>query len=140
MPAKNGDTLRVHYTGTLEDGTEFDSSRGRAPLEFVLGKRMLVEGFERAVVGREAGETLRVTIPPAQAYGDMDADLLFTVPLSEVPPHLALEPGLRLALSSPEGDMDVTVRHLNETSVVLDANHPLAGRELTFEIEIISVK
>ncbi|MCL2123527.1 MAG: peptidylprolyl isomerase [Desulfovibrionaceae bacterium] len=139
MPIKNGDAVRVHYTGTLADGVVFDSSRERDPLEFVLGKRMLIEGFEKALIGRKAGEHVRVTIPAAEAYGDVDSSLLFEVPLREVPSHITPEAGLQLSLSSPEGDMDVTVTHVDNDRIVLDANHPLAGKELHFDIEVISV-
>ena len=139
MGIKNGDTVRVHYTGTLADGTVFDSSREREPLECVLGKRMLIEGFEKALIGRGAGERVRVTIPAGEAYGDVDNSLLFEVPLSEVPAHITPEPGLQLSLSSPEGDMEVTIAHVDGNGIVLDANHPLAGKELTFDIDIISV-
>jgi len=139
MIIKEGDTVRVHYTGTLADGAVFDSSRERDPLEFVLGKRMLIEGFENALIGRKAGEHVRVTIPAGEAYGDVDEQLIFNVPLSEVPPHITPEAGLCLSLSSPEGDMDVTITHVDADSIVLDANHPLAGKELTFDIEVVSV-
>jgi peptidylprolyl isomerase len=140
MTIKKGDTVRVHYTGTLADGTEFDSSRDRDPLEFILGKNMLIEGFEKALVGRQAGEHVRVTIPAAEAYGDVDENLLFKAPLPEIPSHIAPEPGLQLSLSSPEGDMEVTITRVDDSTVVLDANHPLAGKDLTFDIEVVSVK
>ena len=139
MAIRTGDTVRVHYTGMLADGAVFDSSRDREPLEFVLGKRMMIEGFEKALLGRKAGEHVRVTIPAAEAYGGSDDNLMFKVPLSEVPPHITPEPGLQLSLSSSEGDMEVTVTHVDEAMIVLDANHPLAGRDLTFDIEVVSV-
>ena len=139
MSIKNGDTIRAHYTGTLADGTEFDSSRGRDPLEFVMGKQMLIAGFEQALLGRAAGDKLRVTIPPLEAYGEIDQELLFEVPLAEVPAHITPEKGLQLSLSSPEGEMEVRIVHVDDQKLVLDGNHPLAGQELTFEIEIVSV-
>ncbi|MCL1985512.1 MAG: peptidylprolyl isomerase [Betaproteobacteria bacterium] len=139
MAIQKGDTVRVHYTGMLADGAVFDSSRERDPLEFVLGRGTLIEGFEKALLGREAGERVQVTIPAAEAYGTVDNDLMFKVPLSEVPAHITPEPGLQLSLSSPEGDMEVTITHVDDNMVVLDANHPLAGKELTFDIEIIAV-
>ncbi len=140
MPVKNGDTIRVHYTGTLQDGMEFDSSRGRDPLEFVMGTGMLIEGFEKALLGKEPGDAVHVEIPAAEAYGDVDESLLFEVPLSEVPDHISPEKGMQLSLSSPEGDMEVTISHMDENVLVLDANHPLAGKDLIFDIEILSVK
>ena len=139
MAIQKGDTVRVHYTGTLADGVIFDSSRDRDPLECVLGGRAFIEGFEKALLGREAGERLRVVIPADEAYGSVDNDLLFKVPLSEVPAHITPEPGLQLSLSSPAGDMEVTVTHVDGAMIVLNANHPLAGRDLTFDIEVVSI-
>ena len=139
MTIKQGDSVRVHYTGTLADGEVFDSSRGRDPLECVLGKRMFIEGFEKALIGLQVGDQVQVTIPAAEAYGDVDEELIFNVPLSEVPPHITPEPGLQLSLSSPEGDMEMTVIRVDGDIIVLDANHPLAGKDLTFDIEVVSV-
>lgn len=140
MPIKKGDKVRVHYTGTLADGTVFDSSRERDPLEFTLGKGMLIPGFEAAVEGHEAGETVTVTIPPDQAYGDADPELVFTVARAQVPSHIPLEAGVPLQLSNEQGQMDVTITEVGADEITLDANHPLAGKELTFEIEIVEVK
>ncbi len=140
MPIKDGDTVQVHYTGTLEDGSVFDTSREREPLEFVLGSGMLIPGFEAAVVGKEAGETVKVEIEPALAYGEVDEELIFTVPRGEVPEHITPEVGLPLQLSNDDGSMDVTITRVSDDSIDLNANHPLAGKTLTFEIEIISVK
>lgn len=140
MAIKKGDTVRAHYTGTLADGTVFDSSREREPLEFTLGKGMLIPGFEAAVEGHETGESVTVTIPPDQAYGDVDPELIFTVPRAQVPEHIPLEVGVPLQLSNEQGQMDVTIAEVGEDEVTLDANHPLAGKELTFEIEIVDVK
>lgn len=139
MPIKKGDTVRAHYTGTLDDGTVFDTSRERDPLEFVLGKGMLIPGFEAAVEGREAGDTVTVTIPPEDAYGEVDLELVFTVPRAQVPDHIPLEVGTPLQLSNEQGQMDVTITEVGKDEVTLDANHPLAGKTLTFEIEIVSV-
>ena len=140
MPIKNGDTVQVHYTGRLADGTIFDSSRERDPLEFVMGRQMLIAGFEAAVVGKEAGDTVTAVIPPDQAYGDVDEELIFTVASSQVPGNITPEVGMQLQLSSEDGTMDVTIADVTADEIVLDANHPLAGKELTFEIEIISIK
>ncbi len=106
MPIKKGDTVRAHYTGTLADGTVFDSSRERDPLEFTLGKGMLIPGFESAVEGHEAGETVTVTIPPDQAYGDIDPELVFTVARAQVPSHIPLEVGVPLQLSNEQDGCD----------------------------------
>ncbi len=140
MPIKNGDTVSAHYTGTLADGTVFDSSRDREPLEFVMGKQQLIAGFEAAVMGKEAGDTVTVTIPPAEAYGDIDEELVFTVDRSHVPAHITPEVGMQLQLSSDEGEMDVTIDAVSDEEIVLNANHPLAGKTLTFEIEIVKVR
>lgn len=139
MPIKKGDTVKVHYTGSIADGTVFDSSRDRDPLEFVTGKQMLVPGFEAAVMGREVGDNFTVTFPAAEGYGSSDPELIFTVPRSEVPDHITPTVGLQLQLSSEQGDMDVTISSVTDDEIELDANHPLAGKDLTFEIEIIEV-
>ncbi|MDR1658802.1 MAG: peptidylprolyl isomerase [Desulfovibrio sp.] len=138
MPLKRGDTARIHYTGILPDGTVFDSSRGREPLEFTLGKGMLLPGFEAAVEGHEPGETVMVTIPSEQAYGEIDPELVFTVVRMQVPGHIPLEVGTALQLSNEQGQMDVVITEIGEDDITLDANHPLAGKDLAFEIEILS--
>ncbi|MBQ3059235.1 MAG: peptidylprolyl isomerase [Desulfovibrio sp.] len=140
MPIKDGDTLRVHYTGTLADGTVFDSSRERDPMEFTLGRGMLIPGFEAAVLGREAGDVVSTTIPPEDAYGTVDPELIFTVARAQVPSHIPLEVGTPLQLSNEQGQMDVTITEVDAEEVTLDANHPLAGKALTFEIEILEIK
>ncbi len=140
MPIKNDDTVQVHYTGTLTDGSVFDSSLERDPLEFTVGKQMLIAGFENAIMGKEVGDKVKVTIAPEDAYGEVDAELIFEVPLSEVPEHITPEPGLQLQLSNEEGIMNVTIDDVTAESIMLNANHPLAGQTLIFEIEVIAVK
>ncbi|CAI3227803.1 FKBP-type peptidyl-prolyl cis-trans isomerase [Desulfovibrio legallii] len=139
MGIKKGDTVRAHYTGTLDDGTVFDSSRERDPLEFVQGQGMLIPGFESAVEGHEAGDVVSVTIAPEEAYGEADPELIFTVPRAQVPDHIPLNVGVPLQLSNEQGQMDVTITEVGPEEITLDANHPLAGKSLTFEIEIVSV-
>ena len=139
MGIKKGDTVRAHYTGTLDDGTVFDSSRERDPLEFVQGQGMLMPGFESAVEGHEAGDVVSVTIAPEEAYGEADPELIFTVPRAQVPDHIPLNVGVPLQLSNEQGQMDVTITEVGPEEITLDANHPLAGKSLTFEIEIVSV-
>lgn len=139
MAIKNGDTVRVHYTGTLDDGTVFDSSRERDPLEFVMGKGMMIPGFEKALDGRNVGDEVTVTIPPEEAYGDVDPELIFTVSRAQLAEHIPAKVGVPLQLSSPEGSMDVTITEVTDEEITLDANHPLAGKALTFEIEVVSV-
>ncbi len=140
MPIKNDDTVQVHYTGTLTDGSVFDSSVDRDPLEFTVGQQMVIPGFENAVLDKEVGDKVTVTIAPEDAYGDVDSNLIFEVPLSEVPEHITPEAGLQLQLSNEEGVMNVMIDEVNEDSIVLNANHPLAGQTLVFEIEVIAVK
>ena len=136
---QNGSTVTVHYTGTLEDGTVFDSSRGREPLVFEQGKGMLIKGFENAVEGHSAGETVTVTIPPSEAYGEYDPTQMFSVAKAQVPDSIPLEIGTKLQLSSEKGVMYVTISEITNEEIVLDGNHELAGKTLTFEIEILSV-
>ncbi len=140
MPIGKGDTVRVHYTGRLADGTEFDSSREREPLEFTLGKGMLIPGFEAAVEGHEPGDRVTVTIQPEDGYGAVDPELVFTVARAQVPDHIPLEAGTPLQLSNEQGQMDVTITEVGPEEVTLDANHPLAGKELIFDIDILDCK
>ncbi len=140
MAAKKGDTLFVHYTGTLEDGTEFDSSTDREPLEFVLGEGMLIPGFEAAVTGRAEGEKVSVSLPPEEAYGEHNDEMVLVVPRSEVPAHITPEVGMELQLSMEGGDVDVVISRVTDEEVELDGNHPLAGKTLKFDIEIVKVQ
>lgn len=140
MPIQNGDTVRVHYTGTLADGSTFDSSLEREPLECKLGQGGLIPGFEAAIIGHEPGETVTVTIPPEEAYGDHDPELVFTVAKAQVPANIPLQEGTQLELSNEQGRMNVVITEIDSEEITLDANHPLAGKELTFEIQILEVK
>lgn len=140
MPIKNGDKVRVHYTGKLKDGTVFDSSLDREPLEFIVGTGQLIAGFENAVRGREPGEKVVAKIAPEQGYGDADDELVFTVSRNQVPEHIPLKVGTPLQLTSEKGNMDVTITEVGPEEVTLDANHPLAGKDLEFEIEILDAK
>lgn len=138
--AREGDTVRVHYSGRLDDGSEFDSSREAAPLEFKIGEGQIIPGFEAAVVGMEPGNSRTVTIPSEAAYGPRREELRQEVERSMLPDGLAVEPGLQLQASGPgQRPLVVTVTEVKEASVVLDANHPLAGENLTFEIELVEV-
>jgi peptidylprolyl isomerase len=137
--AKRGDTVRVHYTGTLENGEQFDSSRGTDPLTFTLGEGAVIQGFDDAVDGMSVGESKRVTIPAAEAYGDRRDELTLRVPRSELPTDLELEVGSRLRMEQGAEAVIVTVRDMDEGSVMLDANHPLAGEALTFDLELVEI-
>ncbi len=138
--AKEGDTVKVHYTGTLSDNTEFDSSRGGDPLEFTIGQNMVIPGFENGIVGMSVGESKKVSIPADDAYGPYNNELVAVVPRSQVPPELELEVGMPLQVRSAEGQIArAMVRDLTETEITLDLNHPLAGQDLTFEIELVEI-
>ncbi len=141
MAAKNGDTVLVHYTGTLDDGTQFDSSKDGDPLESVLGQNMLIPGFETAILGMEEGETKTVTIQPDQAYGDRMEELVLTLPRAEVPAHMKPEVGMLVQLAlDDEQEFEAVITEINDENLTLDANHPLAGEALTFELELVGIK
>ena len=136
--ATAGDTVHIHYTGTLDDGSEFDSSRGREPLAFTLGAGQVVPGFDRAVDGMETGETKTVTIPAVEAYGEHDAENTLVVPAAQLPAGVAV--GDQLALGTPDGgQVPVTVTAMDAEGATLDGNHELAGKALTFEITLVRI-
>ena len=139
MRAKQGDTIQVHYTGTLDDGSEFDSSRGREPLTFTVGAGQMIPGFDAAVVGMAVGETKTVTIPAAEAYGEPRPTLVATVPRAQIPPSIDPEVGQRFQLGRGDHALPVVVVEVTPEHVVLDGNHPLAGQDLTFAIEIVAI-
>ena len=135
-----GDTVRVHYTGTLEDGTQFDSSRGADPMEFAMGQGQLIAGFENAVAGLSTGESCTVTLAPEDAYGEQDAEMIQNVPRELMPEDVELKAGMVLQGQADDGRVDnFTVVSFTEEMVTLDANHPLAGKSLTFEIELVAI-
>lgn len=139
--AQAGNTIRMHYTGTFSDGAVFDSSEGRDPLEFQLGAGQIIPGLDRAIAGMTVGEKKQVTVAPADAYGERDDTRIQEVPRAQLPEDLPTEPGTQLAMRTPEGHtMPVTVAAATDDTVTLDANHPLAGRELTFDVEIVEIK
>lgn len=138
--AKNGDTVRVHYTGTLADGSTFDSSVDREPLEFTLGEDQMIPGFEKAVLGMAAGDKKQVVIPADEAYGDRRDELMVTVSRSDFPENIVPEVGQQLQLATDEGyPVIVTVKEVGEEEVILDANPPLAGEDLTFDLELVAI-
>lgn len=138
--ASVGDTVRVSYEGRLDDGTVFDSSLAGDPLEFTLGTDEVIQGFEQAISGMESGQSKTVTLDPDEAYGDRDEDLVFTVEREQLPEDLDPDVGDRLQVRPQEGDaFEVHVADVGDDRVVLDANHPLAGQELTFEIELVEI-
>lgn len=138
--AKAGDTVKVHYTGKLENGTVFDSSADREPLQFTIGEGNIIPGFENAVIGMEPGQSKTERIPCAEAYGPRHDEMVQTVERSAIPADIALEKGQRLQVSQPNGPaMVVTVSEVNDESVTLDGNHMLAGEDLVFEIELLEI-
>jgi FKBP-type peptidyl-prolyl cis-trans isomerase 2 len=137
---KSGDTVRVHYTGTLEDGSQFDSSREREPMEFALGQGQLIAGFEKAVYDLGVGETCTVVLPPEEGYGEVNPDMVQDVPREMMPEGIELKEGIVLQGKADDGRVDTfTVVAFTEEKVTLDANHPLAGKALTFEIELLEI-
>ncbi len=138
--AKLGDTVKVHYTGKLDDGVEFDSSSGREPLKFTLGSKQVIEGFEKGVIGMEVNETKTLTVPSEEAYGPYHKELALDIPVEQFPPHIQPEVGQQLQLTQPDGQpINVMVTQVTETTVTLDANHPLAGKDLTFDIQLVEI-
>ncbi|MEC4685760.1 MAG: peptidylprolyl isomerase [Nitrospirota bacterium] len=140
VQVKAGDTVRVHYSGFLDDGTVFDSSLEREPFELTLGQGMVIPGFEDAVVGMDVGDTKTVNIPTDQAYGPYRDELLVAVERSQVPPNIEPDVGMELQIRTPEGTVtNVTITEIDENSITLDANHPLAGKDLIFEIKLVEI-
>jgi peptidylprolyl isomerase len=137
--AKAGDTVRVHYTGTLDDGQVFDSSRGQEPLEFTLGEGQVIAGFDDAVTGMAVGDEKTVTIPVDEAYGEHRQELVMRLPREQLPPDLHPEVGQQLHMSNGEDIVTVTVREVADAHIVLDANHPLAGQDLTFALTLVEI-
>lgn len=138
--AKSGDTVRVHYTGTLEDGTQFDTSVGSDPLEFTIGQGRLIPGFEAGILGMGVGEKKTLTLPPDQAYGERREDLILTIDRNQLPPEAEPQVGLVLQAQQQDGSaVNMTITDITESTVTVDANSPLAGRTLMFEIELVGV-
>ena len=137
---KSGDNVAVHYKGTLTDGTVFDSSEGRNPLEFQVGSGMVIAGFDSGVTDMKLGEKKTVFIPVDEAYGAYQDEMLFTFNRLDIPDDIPLEIGGTLNMHNGQEEMPVIVREVSATTVILDGNHPLAGQDLIFEIELMSIK
>jgi len=138
--AESGNTVKVHYTGKLNDGTVFDSSRDGSPLEFTVGSGHVIKGFDNAVSGMAVGEQKTVNIPADEAYGPIRDEMVLTVKREQLPKNIELKEGLHLQLSQPDGAVfNVMVTNLTEDSVTLDGNHPLAGKDLNFDIELVEI-
>lgn len=141
MTAKAGDNVQVHYTGKLTNGTVFDSSQGRQPLEFELGSGMVIPGFDAGITGMQIGESKTIEIPVDEAYGPAIPDMIITIDRNEIPADLPLEVGMQLNMhqDGSEQPIPVVITDLTPTSVTLDANHPLAGEDLIFELELVGI-
>jgi len=141
MTAQKGSTVKVHYTGTLkEDGSQFDSSEGRDPLEFKLGEGMVIAGFEKAVIGKSPGDSVTVEIAPEDGYGTPNDQLVFQVRKEQLPGDVELEEGIMLEIRTEDGSPAyVRVTEFTDELVTLDGNHPLAGQTLIFDIEVVEV-
>jgi len=142
--AKAGDTVRVHYEGQLSDGTIFDSSLEREPIEFILGQDTVIPGFEQAVIGMEVGESKDVSIPPEEGFGEYSEDLVVDIEKTMLPPDINPELGMQLEVSSEEEEEEETPRvftiaDIAEDSITLDGNHPLAGAKIAFKIELVEI-
>ena len=138
--AKHGDIVKVHYTGTLDDGIRFDTSEGREPLQFVIGEGMLIPAFEQAVVGMNPGDSKNLHIPADDAYGPYFDELILEVDRSQIPPYIDPDEGMQLQITQDDGSSTVVkVVKLTEEKIYLDANHPLAGRDLNFDIELVDI-
>jgi peptidylprolyl isomerase len=139
--AKNGDKVRIHYTGKLNDGTKFDSSAGREPLEFALGSGQVIPGFDNAVDGMQVGDSKTVTIAPEEAYGPRHEQLIQEVPKTALPPELEPEVGMQLQSKAPDGQiLQLLVTDVADETITVDGNHPLAGQDLTFDIELVDIE
>ena len=137
---KDGDTVKVHYTGTLEGGEVFDSSVNRDPLQFTLGQGQLIPGFEKAIIGLGVGESTTANIPSAEAYGDKNPEMIVNVEKSQLPEGMEPEVGMQLQLNQPDGQaIPCQVTNVEGEKVTIDANHPLAGQDLTFNIEVVEI-
>lgn len=137
---KDGDTVKVHYTGKLENGDVFDSSREQEPFEFTVGNRAVIPGFEKGVLGMEVGDTKTIEIPPEEAYGEKQDELVVEVKKSEFPEDITPTVGQRLQIKQGDGNpIVVTITDLTEESITLDANHPLAGYTLFFDVEVVDI-
>ncbi len=139
--AKDGDTVQIHYTGKFPDGEVFDSSEGRAPLEFKIGTGQVIAGFNDGVIGMEVGQSKTVNIPAKNGYGEYKEEFILRVSPSDIPPEIKPEVGMALTMHQEDGgEIPVRITEVTAEQITLDANHPLSGKELVFDIELVSVE
>jgi peptidylprolyl isomerase len=137
---ENGQKVKIHYTGTLDDGKQFDSSAGRDPLEFEMGAGMVIPGFEKGVADMAVGEKKTINIPAAEAYGEKREELVMSFDRAQLPEDMEPEVGMMLQMQGPEGQpVPVTITEVEEAAIIIDANHQLAGQNLNFELELVAV-
>ena len=137
---KKGDTVKIHYTGRFKDGQVFDSSVDRDPLEFEVGSGSIIKGLEKGIVGMKPGEKKEISVSPEEGYGNFDEKLLFDMPKEKIPADIKPEVGMRLQLVNNKGQtLPVLITEIKEEAVKIDANHPLAGKELVFNIELLQI-
>ncbi len=137
MSIKNGDVISVHYIGTLNDGTEFDRSSENSPLTFTVGSGQVIEGFDKSVIGKSKGDKFTITIPADEAYGPYDDECVLEIERSQLPDTIKPEVGLTLNVPTDQGDRSFIIIDVTDETLVIDANHPMAGEDLTFEITVL---
>jgi peptidylprolyl isomerase len=137
---KSGDKVKVHYNGKLRNGETFDSSEGREPLEFTVGGGQVIKGFDQGVMGMQVGDKRTVEIEVEDAYGEKNEDMIIEFPKTQFPPDMKAEAGMQLMMNNGQGQsFPVVVKEVKEETVLLDANHPLAGEDLIFDIELVEI-
>ncbi|PWT78488.1 MAG: peptidylprolyl isomerase [Bacteroidetes bacterium] len=137
---KSGDTVRVHYHGRLTNGKSFDSSEGRPPLEFTVGSGMVIKGFDNGVMGMNVGDKKTINIPVQDAYGPVNPQMIIDFPVDRLPADLNPEVGMQLQMSDNSGQQyQVVVKEVSKEAIILDANHPLAGEDLIFDLELVEI-
>ncbi len=137
---QHGNTVKIHYAGRLTDGTEFDSSHGREPLEFTIGASQVIAGFENAVLNLDPGEMVTVTIPPEEGYGHSREEMIAVIPSSQFPEHITIEVGNQFQIMLPDGRaLTAAITDIEGDRVTVDANHHLAGKDLVFDIQLVEI-
>jgi FKBP-type peptidyl-prolyl cis-trans isomerase 2 len=140
MSVQSGDTIKIHYHGRLSDGSTFDSSAGRSPLEFTVGSGAVIKGFDDGVQGMNVGEKKTIEIPFAEAYGPEDPTMIIEFPVERLPADLNPEIGMQLNMNNSSGEQfPVTITGITEQNIILNANHPLAGKDLIFDLELVEI-